>query len=142
MNYKTADKTDIDTIFRLNKCLIDQYENIESIDYEEVLSWVQRKIEIHIEEYTCIILRGEKAGYYRFYNSNGKMEIDDLYVFPQYQNLGIGTEILNKCMCETNLPIFFYVFKGNNRAIALYERLGFKIIETIEDSRYIMEKSF
>ena len=39
---------DIEPIFKLNKALIDEYENIEIIDYQKVLLWVRNKIETHM----------------------------------------------------------------------------------------------
>lgn len=141
IKYKPADNTDIEPVFKLNKALIDEYENIEAIDYQKVLLWVQNKIETHIQEYICVTFNGKKVGYYYFHHTDGKMEIDDLYVFPHYRNMGIGTEILKKCISETNLPIFLYVFANNKRAITLYQRLGFQVTEIINDSRYIMQRN-
>jgi ribosomal protein S18 acetylase RimI-like enzyme len=141
INYKPADNTDIESIFSLNKLLIDEYENIEIIDYQKVLSWVRNKIETHIQEYTCVTFNGKKVGYYFFHHTDGKMEIDDLYVFSQYQNMGIGTKILKKCISETNLPVFLYVFANNKRAVALYQKLGFQVTEIINGSRYIMQRN-
>lgn len=140
IKYKPADKTDIEPIFELNKALIDEYENIEAIDYQKVLSWVRNKIEAHIQEYICVVLDEKKVGYYYFHDADGKMEIDDFYVFPQYRNMGIGTEILKKCISETDLPIFLYVFANNKRAIAFYQKLGFQVTEFIKGSRYIMQR--
>lgn len=40
-----------DNDIELNKALIDEYENIEAIDYQKVLSWVRNKVETHINEY-------------------------------------------------------------------------------------------
>lgn len=68
------------------------------------------------------------------------MELDDLYIFQPYQNQGIGSEIIRKCIAETDLSIFLYVFVQNSRAVSLYKRFGFRITETIRDSRYIMER--
>lgn len=140
ITYKPADNTDIEPIFQLSKALIDAYENRETVDYEKVLSWVRHKLETNIQEYTCILLNEAKVGYYRFHDAAGKMEIDDLYVLPQYQNRGIGTQVLEKCIAETSLPIFLYVFANNRRAVALYQKLGFRITENIKGSRYIMQR--
>lgn len=141
IKYKTAEDIDIEPIFKLNKALIDEYENIETIDYEKVLSWEKNKIKTHIKEYTCAMINEKKVGYYHFSHTDGKMELDDLYIFSQYQNMGIGTEILKNCISQTSLPIFLYVFIKNKGAVALYQRLGFKITQTIQNSRYIMQRN-
>lgn len=140
LTYEKATDADIEQIFRFSKELIDRYENIQSIDYEKVLAWVRRKIEKNIQDYECVWWNGQKVGYYHFYRDHDRMEIDDLYVFPQYRDRGIGTRIIQKCCSETGLPVFLYVFIKNVRAVSLYQRLGFRIVETIHDSRSIMQK--
>jgi len=105
--------------------------------------WVysqHKKIETNIQEYQRVIVDDEVAGYYRFYQDGDKMELDDLYVFPEYRNQQIGTRVIDKCLAETDLPVYLYVFIKNTKAVALYERLGFRVIETIKDSRYIMQE--
>lgn len=138
--YAPAEVRDIEPLFQLSKDLIDHYENISQIDYSKVLSWVLNKIEKHISEYTCIFLGNQKVGYYRFHSVDRKMELDDIYILPPYQNQGIGSEIIRKCIAETSLPIFLYVFIKNTKAVSLYKKLGFRITETIRESRYIMER--
>ena len=57
--YQAAKEEDIPSIFELNKQLIDQYEDIKIIDYEQVLKWVYQKIETHIQDYQVIFFRNE-----------------------------------------------------------------------------------
>lgn len=140
LRFAPAEEYDIERIYASNKELIDTYEDIENIDYEKVLQWVLKKIETNIEEYVAVFLDGKKAGYYHFYPSEGKMELDDLYIFPEFRSKGIGTEIIQKCIEESDGTIFLYVFAKNVRAIVLYEKLGFKIVKNIRDTRYIMER--
>ncbi|MBR2402343.1 MAG: GNAT family N-acetyltransferase [Lachnospiraceae bacterium] len=140
LQFAPAQECDIEKIYASNKELIDTYEDIENIDYEKVLQWVLKKIETNIEEYVAVFLDGKKAGYYHFYPSEGKMELDDLYIFPEFRSKGIGTAIIQKCFEESDGTIFLYVFAKNVRAIALYEKLGFKIVKNIRDTRYIMER--
>ena len=140
IRYENATTCDIEIIFQLNKKLIEKYEDISKIDYKKVLEWVRKKIESNINEYTCIFENDNKVGYFYFHKVEEKMEVDDLYIFKEYRNRGIGTEILKKCISETNLPIFLYVFTKNTKAVSLYEKLGFKVVENIKDSRYVMER--
>lgn len=140
LRFAPSRECDIERIYASNKELIDTYEDIENIDYEKVLQWVLKKIETNIEEYVAVFLDGKKAGYYHFYPSEGKMELDDLYIFPEFRSKGIGTEIIQKCIEESDSTIFLYVFAKNVRAIALYEKLGFKVVKNIRDTRYIMER--
>lgn len=123
----------------MSKKLIDDYENIEDIDYEKVLSWIREKIQNHINDYSIIFVDGTKAGYYRFCkNADNKFEIDDLYILPQFQNKGIGSKVIYQCCAEVDEPVILYVFVKNHRAVSLYKRLGFEVLKNIKDSRYIM----
>lgn len=90
--------------------------------------------------HTCIFRDSQKVGYYRFHPVDEKMELDDTYIFQPYQNQGIGSEVIRKCIAEAGSPIFLYVFIQNTKAVSLYKKLGFQITETIKGSRYIMER--
>ena len=140
ITYINAESADIQAIYNLNKNLIEKYEDLQKIDFEKVLQWVKNKIESHISEYTCVMLGKEKIGYYYFRQVGDEMEIDDLFIFPPYQNKGIGTSIIQKCLRATDLPVFLYVFIKNIKAVNLYKRLGFEISET-KNNRYIMRRS-
>lgn len=139
--YEKTTACDVEPIYRLCKQLIDDYEDMDSIDYDKVLKWVRRKIEISIDEYTAVFVSGEKVGYYHFYqNEDGEYELDDLYIFPQYQNRGIGSAVIQACAASVKAPVMLYVFIKNEKAVALYKRLGFEIIRTVNGSRYVMRK--
>ena len=140
IEYPPARSDDIDIIFNLSKELIDSYEDIGSIDYEGVLRWVRNKIENNIEQYIRVCIDGNTAGYYRLCPSDGRMELDDLYVLPDYRGRGIGTHIIRRCISSCCVPLFLYVFTANERAISLYERLGFNVTEQIGTTRQIMER--
>ena len=74
------------------------------------------------------------------FTGNGEYELDDLYVFSEFQNRGIGTAIIEKCCASVEEPVVLYVFIKNKKAVLLYEKLGFEIAETIKDSRYVMKR--
>ena len=135
-----TNKESIDEIFNLNKALIDKYENIENINYSYVLGWVKDKVTNYIQEYKTILYESKKAGYVRIIDNGESVEIDDLYIFDEFQNKGIGTYILLEIIKDNSgKPIFLYTFIKNERAVKLYQKLGFKVKENIKDSRYIME---
>ena len=141
LEYLPAQACDIDALFAFCKELIDTYEDTADIQYEKVLDWVRRKIETRIGEYTCVYADGQKAAYISAYPvEDGRMELDDLYVFPEFRNRGIGGAILKKYCAESAVPIFLYVFKRNTRAIALYERLGFRVVQEVGKTRLIMQR--
>ena len=133
-----ADLSDVQRIFSLSKSLIDQYEDIASIDYDRVLVWVRRKIEENIAQYRRILYDGSHAGYYRLCPAEDGWELDDLYVFPEYQNRGIGSGIIRRC-CACG-PVILYVFTKNTRALALYRHMGFHTLRAVGTTRLILRK--
>ena len=140
ITYDTAKIEDIEPIYQLCRQLILAYENLKNIDSDRVLSWVHKKIAKSVDEYTVVYVDGHKAGYYHFYkNEDGNFEIDDLYIFPEFQNKGIGSSVIRRCCSAVREPVMLYVFIKNHRAVSLYKKLGFEVIDTIKDSRYIMK---
>ena len=137
LQYIAADISDVPIILEQAKALIDAYEDVAAIDYDKVLAWMQRKITSHISEYQCVMANGEKCAWYRLCDDG---ELDDLYVLPAFQNCGIGSKILLKCINESENNIYLYVFSRNIRAISFYERFNFVVRETIGQTRLIMER--
>ena len=54
-----------------------------------------------------------------------------------YRNRGIGTSIIKNIMSNNDI-IYLWVYKKNSKAISLYKKIGFKIIDESE-SRYYMK---
>ena len=142
LTFRKAGNEDAERIFQCNKELILQYETLEEINLDYVLSWVQKKISSRIDEYTVICAEGKKAGYYHFFrNEEGELELDDLYIFPEFRNQGIGSVVIKKCCTSVKEPVMLYVFTRNKGAVSLYKRMGFQVTETIKDSRLIMKRA-
>ena len=137
LQFLPATETDIRLIYEQAKLLIETYEDITSIDYEKVLGWVKRKLHQEISSYCRVQLADRICGYYRLCADG---ELDDLYVLPGFQNRGIGTEILKKCIAESKEPLYLYVFTRNVRAISFYERFGFEVREKVGKTRMILER--
>ena len=137
LTYEPARPEDAPVIFGFAKELIEAYETDPKLDLDMALAWTKRKIEKRIGEYTRVLRDGQIVAYFRFAPDGDKMELDDLYVLPAWRNRGVGTAILRRCLA-LGKPIYFYVFTGNARAVALYEREGFRKAEDVSPSRVIM----
>lgn len=139
--YEPACQEDLEPLFQLNKQLIEQYEDLSSIDYPKVLAWVRRNLQRNLSGVTRVLRDGILVGYFCLCREDGKLELDSLFVLPPFRGQGIGTEILRKCMREADVPVFLFVFRENTRAAALYRRMGFRIVKEAGKNRYIMENS-
>ena len=93
------------------------------------------KINNHIEEYQVIYQNDIKVGYFRLFMQEGYKELDDFYIFEEFRNQGIGTKVLRR-ICKESMQL--YAFNENVKAIALYERFGFKLAEDLNNGRSIM----
>lgn len=138
--YQPAQQEDISTIFALSKSLIEQYETAE-IDLDRVMRWMHRKITQSIGEYQRVMVDGQVAGYFHFHQDEGRMELDDLYILPLYQNQGLGTAVVTHCCAATELPVYLYVFIRNEGAVRLYQRMGFRVVETLEKAATSCKKA-
>ena len=139
LSYEPARAEDAPVIFGFAKELIERYETDPDLDLEMALGWTKRKIEKRIGEYTRVLWDGQTVAYFRFVPDGDRMELDDLYVLPEYRNRGVGTAVLRRCLAQGK-PIYFSVFTGNTRAVALYEREGFHTAEDVSPTRMIMAR--
>ncbi|MBO4831919.1 MAG: GNAT family N-acetyltransferase [Oscillospiraceae bacterium] len=140
LGYEPARKEDIEALFEFNRELIEKYEDPGSIDLQEVLAWVRRKLEKRLDEYVRVTADGRLAGYCRICLDGGEAELDDLYILPEYRGRGIGTAAVEKCCADAGRPVKLYVFAKNEKAVSLYRKLGFEITEKVGETRYIMRR--
>ena len=138
--FEQAQPDDIDQIYAFCRDLVERYEDPEDVSIPDALAWTRRKITKLIGEYVRVVSDGQTVAYYHFSPEEGKMELDDLYVLPEYRGRGIGTAIVQKCCSETELPVFLYVFTENKAAVSLYEKAGFRMIKPVGKTRCIMQR--
>ncbi|MBQ3869642.1 MAG: GNAT family N-acetyltransferase [Clostridia bacterium] len=137
--FRKAGKEDSGIIFAFASDLVDKFED-PSLDTDKIKEWLRNKIEKKIGEYKVILIKNKKAGYFRFAAEEGKYELDDLYILPEYRGQGIGSRVMEYCLEKADKPVFLYVFKNNLPAVRLYEKYGFREIESVTSTRMIMQK--
>lgn len=54
----------------------------------------------------------------------------------EYRNKGLGTDII-KNILKINPIVYLWVYKENKKAISLYKKLNFKIIDETENRFYM-----
>lgn len=140
LRYAPAGAEDIPVIFRFCEELIDRYEDPVSVDIPRAKDWVRHKLQSQISGYSVILRDDERVGYFHLIPDE-TYELDDLYILPEFQGQGFGTEVIRFCVEQSRRAgkdIFLYVFRENRRAISLYGRMGFRIGKTVGKTRLIM----
>lgn len=96
----------------------------------------------YLGEYNIIVINNKDVGIFAVDESyKGESYISEISLNKEYQNKGIGTDILNNLLIKNKqkgLKNKLKVFK-NSPAKKLYERLGFSVYGENE-SHYQMEK--
>lgn len=63
----------------------------------------------------------------------GNRRLEFLYVLPQMQKKGIGTALMKQALVQLPRPVKLAVFSDNIKAKKLYEKFGFKVINTVTE---------
>ena len=134
ITFTSAEQRDLPLLFALNKALIEKYEDLTTIDLPRVLSWVEKNLQAHLGDFRRVLYDGELAGFFCLCNG----EIDSLFILPEFQNKGIGSEVIRHCQ-RLSPAMFLYVFRKNTGAVELYKRMGFQVTKEVGTTRYIME---
>lgn len=96
---------------------------------EKIKKSVYKNIELNCEEYRLIHVGNKIAGAYLTLPYEDGRIIDEIYLFPEFRNQGIGSSIISRIIkAEENL--YLWVYKNNKDAIRLFERLGFIAISS------------
>lgn len=101
--------------------LLEMQFNAQKFEYEQCYPEATNRI---------ILFEHKAVGRFLYDQTGREFRCVDIAVMSEYQNLGIGTAVLKSFMDEvvrTNHVFALQVLK-TNRALRLYQRLGFKIV--------------
>ncbi len=145
VEFVKADKSDFTELERLARRLwhdaFDKLIGLEQVDY--MLGRFQsraafiRQTEEEGYEYYFIAADGKRAGYTAHcVTSDGALFLSKLYLSPEYRGKGLGTAGLNFAAKTAVLRklkrVFLTVNKRNARAVEVYEKFGFKKIDSVK----------
>jgi ribosomal protein S18 acetylase RimI-like enzyme len=105
---------------------------------------VQSESEAHSQLVNAQVIEIDHVavGIFRVARHLTHIQLEQIYLLPEYQHLGIGTVLLNQIMSEAEqsiLPVRLLVM-AVNPAQQFYKRLGFVVTETTPEFFY-MEKT-
>ena len=120
-------------------------DNIFMYDYDlndeekgRIRKYVENDILVELDNFKMIKVEDILVGTVGVIDyEDGKM-IDEIFILEEYRNKGIGTDIINNILIKYN-KVYLWVYIDNVRAVNLYKRLGFEVIEET-DKRYLMER--
>ena len=133
-----ASKKDIPRLIKYKKDIIYMYsKDLVEDERNKIDEYVIISANEMFEDYYNIIIDDKIIGSILLKDMPQGKLIDEIYIEKEFRNNGIGTDIIRK-MLEKNRNIYLWVYKENKKAISLYNRLGFIIVDET-DSRYYMK---
>jgi ribosomal protein S18 acetylase RimI-like enzyme len=132
MEFREYKKKDFDFLFNLLKATM--REQIEltygSWDDEVEMEFLQSSIKEY--DYKIISLKNLNIGCLSWVEFTECIFINELQILPEYQNNGIGTKILHELIefaKHRHKNVKLEVLRTNLKAITLYKRLNFNIVD-------------
>ena len=133
-----ASKKDIPRLIKYKKDIIYMYsKDLVEDERNKIDEYVITSANEMFKDYYNIIIDDKIIGSILLKDMPQGKLIDEIYIEKEFRNNGIGTDIIRK-MLENNRNIYLWVYKENKKAISLYNRLGFIIVDET-DSRYYMK---
>ncbi len=140
MEYKlsTSSNKDINRLIEYKKRTIYEYaKDLSNEEIDKINKYVTSEVPKLINDYCNIIVDNKIVGCLLLTNKDDGKLLDEIYLEEEYRNKGIGTEIINDILNNNDI-VYLWVYKENEKAITLYKKLEFNVIEETE-SRYYMK---
>lgn len=119
------------------KTIFEYAKNITSDEEEKINNYVKNNIKNNVDNYQIIMGDNEIIGCVLLTKINDGMLLDEIYLEEKYRNLGIGTNIIKDYQKEYP-TIYLWVYQDNIKAIELYKKLGFNVVDKT-DTRFYMK---
>ena len=125
---RSITESNYDFIYQVKKDAYKKYVEIYfgSWDEEKQKEYFIKFIETYKEGAFIITFGGKDIGFYNGCTVDNKYEIGNICIIPEYQNRGIGTDILKDILAENSGKEIVLQYFKENPVGRLYERLGFK----------------
>lgn len=86
------------------------------------------------EKVFVAVKEGSIVGFISVFESKGNFpHIHNLFIYPDFQNQGIGKSLLRTVLEVIPKPVTLKVVTHNTKACAIYEKLGWKKVSTHEE---------
>ena len=140
MEYKLSKSSekDINRLIEYKNRTIYQYaKDLSNEEIDRINKYITSEVPRLINDYCNIIVDNKIVGCILLTNNDSGKLLDEIYLEEKYRNKGIGIKIIMDIL-NNNDVVYLWVYKENEKAISLYKKLGFNVIEETE-SRYYMK---
>ncbi len=140
MNYKLVKSSndDIEKLIDYKKRNIYEYaKDLSDDEIKKINNYVEEDIPKILNKYSSIIIDNNVVGCLLLIKEDDGILLDEIYLEEEYRNKGIGTDIMKKVLNDNEI-VYLWVYKDNIRAISLYKRLGFIVIDDKGPRYYMM----
>jgi len=106
--------------------------------------WAKHRANFTPDTHRMIVIGDEVAGFVAVEDLPTYVWLVKLYLFQHFRNAGIGSAVLQSVLADARMrakPVRLRVLRVNERARALYERHGFRVVEEAPE-RFFMECAF
>ena len=142
MKYNLINATSNDIDYIKKSKLYDIFTYADDLPKDEIMrinNYVDEHIPVDITDYKIIMCNNDRVGCLLVTKKDDGVILDEIYLEEEYRNKGIGTDII-KNILKINPIVYLWVYKKNIKAISLYKKMKFKIINKTEN-RYYMKYS-
>jgi len=116
--------------------IFDYAKNISDEEREDIISYVGRFAKKFLNDYKVIFKGNTKCSVVLFREYEDGVLLDEIYIKEEFRSLGIGSSIIKNELAK-HKKVYLWVYKENVKAVNLYKRLGFNVLED-ENERYFM----
>jgi len=137
---RQATLEDSEFVFLVKKAALGEYI-VQTWGWDEAFQRAFHLKEYEPDKTQIIVLKGQDVGWILVSESDSEFHLQEIYLLPAYQRLGIGSHLIRLLLAEAEQkrkPVRLQVLKVNPKARGLYELLGFRLIGE-SDKYYLMQ---
>jgi len=120
--------------FRVRRAAFKEYVD-QAVGWDEEAERGLHEQRFGTQDFRIIPLAGMDVGVLAMVREPDCLKVNQVFILPEHQGQGIGRVCMSRVFEEARglgLPVRLRVLKVNPRALAFYERLGFRHIGEIE----------
>jgi ribosomal protein S18 acetylase RimI-like enzyme len=131
---RAATPADESFLFDLRKATMDEHLKRAGESFDERAHWERLRYRYNDAHIVCC--GSERLGLFKFFRDADEWTIVQIQILPTYQGRGIAAHLVGEFLAQADgagVPVKLSVLK-ENRAINLYRRLGFQVVDTTDTS--------